>query len=114
MPFTRVIWFEVVFFLSGLAAIIFYRLLTGGINTKGLLYSKQIKGAPHLSPERVQLLLFTLGTAMLYLLDVLENRNSGKLPDIPIKTLAMLGGSHAIYLGGKAYSMLLKKIVKGE
>lgn len=114
MFFTRIIWFEVILFLGGLAAIIAYRLLTGGINTQYLLYGKQQDGSRYFSPARVQLLLFTLGTAMFYLSDVLEKRNSGKLPDIPAETLALLGGSHAIYLGGKAYSMLLKKIVKGE
>ena len=109
MPFARIIWFEIVFFLGGLAAIITYRLLTGGINTQYLLYGKQKDGTMYLSPERVQLLLFTLGTAMFYLSDVLERRNSGQLPDIPTEILALLGGSHAIYLAGKAYTMLFKK-----
>lgn len=109
MFFTRIIWFEVILFLGGLAAIIAYRLLTGGINTQYLLYGKQKDGSRYFSPARVQLLLFTIGTAMFYLSGVLQKRNSGNLPDIPAETLALLGGSHAIYLGGKAYSMLLKK-----
>jgi hypothetical protein len=113
MPFTRIICFEVILFLGGLAAIIAYRLLTGGINTHYLLYGKRKNGTRYLSPERVQLLLFTLGTAMFYVVDVLEKRQTGELPDVPAKTLALLGGSHAIYLGGKAYTMLSTKI-KGE
>lgn len=111
MSFARIIWFEVILFLGGLAAIIAYRLLTGGINTQYLLYGTQKDGTRYFSPARVQLLLFTLWTAMSYVTEVAETR---KLADIPIKTLALLGGSQAIYLGGKAYSMLLKKVPKGE
>lgn len=105
---------ELYVFLGALAAIISYRLLTGQINTKGLLYGTKKGGAKYFSPERVQLLLFTLGTAMFYLNNVIEHRNSGVLPDVSHETLALLGGSHAIYLTGKAYMMLLKKPGKGE
>jgi hypothetical protein len=115
MSFDRIIWFvklEVIVFLVGLAAIIAYRILNGGINTKYLLYGTQKDGTKYFSPERVQLLLFTLGTALFYVADVGKHLNSGVLPDIPAETLAMLGGSHAIYLGGKAYTMLLKKFAK--
>lgn len=120
MTFTRLIWFEVIVFLGGLAAIIAYRMLTGRINTHYLLYGTSKGGKKYLSPERVQLLLFTLGTAMFYLMQVMDLVKLAKpgdtlaLPDIPAKTLAFLGGSNAIYLGGKAYSMLFKKTPKGE
>jgi len=115
MSLDLIIWFvklEVIVFLVGLAAIIAYRILNGGINTKYLLYGTQKDGTKYFSPERVQLLLFTLGTALFYVTDVLKNRNSGALPDVPAETLALLGGSHAIYLGGKAYTMLFKKFAK--
>ena len=105
---------EVFGFLGGLAAIIAYRLLNGQINTRYLFYGTQKDGAKYFSPERVQLLLFTLGVAIFYLNDVMEKRKSGALPDISTQTLVLLGGSHAIYLGGKAYMMLLKTIRKGE
>ncbi|MCU1264843.1 MAG: hypothetical protein JWM21_1161 [Acidobacteria bacterium] len=117
MAFTRLMWFarfEVVLFLGGFAAIIFYRMLTGSINTHYLLYGTNKDGTKYFSPERVQLLLFTLWTAVSYVMQIGETREAGVLPDIPIKTLALLGGSQAIYLGGKAYSMLLKKTAKGE
>jgi len=112
MSVTRLIWFarlEVFGFLGGLAAIIFHRLLTGRINTNYLLYGTNKDGTRSFSPERVQLLLFTLWTAMSYLMQVAETRHSGLLPDIPTQTLALLTGSHAIYLGGKAYSTFFKK-----
>jgi hypothetical protein len=110
MFFTRV---EVFVFLGGLAAIIAYRLLTGGINTKYLLYGTQADGTKYFSPERVQLLLFTLWTAMSYLLQVAQSARTHQatsLPDISNQTLVMLSGSNAIFLGGKAYNMLFKKI----
>jgi len=117
MPFAQIIWFvklEVLVFIGGLAAIIAHRLLTGQINTNYLFYGTKSDGTRYFSPERVQLLLFTLGTAMFYLNSVTENRTSGVLPDVPTQTLVLLGGSHAIYLGGKAYMMLTKNITKGE
>ena len=46
---------------------------------------------------------------MNYIVSVIDNPTSGRLPDIPDQTLYMLGGSHAIYLGGKAYAMLFAK-----
>lgn len=117
MRLDQIIWFvkfEVFVFLVGLAAIIAHRLLTGQINTNYLLYGIKKDGTKYFSPERVQLLLFTLGTAMFYLNNVLENRTSGVIPDVPTETLALLGGSHAIYLGGKAFMMLFNRNSKGE
>lgn len=117
MPFAQVttlVKWEVLIFLGGLAAIIAYRLLTGQINTNGLFYGSKKGGGKYFSPERVQLMVFTLGTAMLYLSSVTQNRTSGVLPDVPTQTLVLLGGSHAIYLGGKAYMMLFKKNGKGD
>ena len=117
MPFDQIIWFvkfEALAFVGGLAAIVAYRLLTGQINTNYLLYGIKKDGTRYFSPERLQLLLFTLGTAMFYLNTVLQNRSSGVLPDVPTETLTLLGGSHAIYLSGKAYMMLFKNNGKGE
>ena len=105
---------EVFVFLGVLAAIIAYRQLNGEINTRYLLYGTQKDGTKYFSSERVQLLLFTLGVAIFYLNDVMQKRGSGALPDISTQTLVLLGGSHAVYLGGKAYMMLLKNIRKGE
>lgn len=117
MSFADISWFvklEVYVFLGALAAIIGYRLLTGQINTKYLLYGTKKGGEKYFSPERIQLLLFTLGTAMFYLNDVIQHRTTGVLPDVSKETLALLGGSHAIYLSGKAYMMLFKQPSKGE
>ena len=40
-----------------------------------------------------------------YLLQVIHDPTT--FPKIPVSWIVALGGSHAIYLGGKAFSMLL-------
>lgn len=95
-------------FLLALALLTATRILNGTINTRLLLYGTKADGTRYLSPERVQLLLFTIWTAMSYLLNVFNHLGSSTLPDIPKETLYLLGGSHALYLGGKAFAMLYK------
>jgi len=101
-------------FLGGLTAAIAAKLLNGGINTRYLLYGRKADGKMYFSPERVQLLVFTIWTASSYLLDAIEHRGSGRLPVVQPTTLVLLGSSHVIYLSGKAYFMLLMKTVNGE
>jgi hypothetical protein len=101
-------------FVGAMAATVLARLLTGGINTRGLLHGRRRDGTSYLSAERVQLLIFTVWAALSYLLTAAGNRGSGRLPDVPTTTLAALGVSHAVYLGGKAYSMLFARTVKRE
>jgi len=57
------------------------------------------------SPGRSQLLMFTIVTAGYYLLQVIHNPRA--FPQIPVSWVAALGGSHALFLAGKAKSMLL-------
>jgi hypothetical protein len=107
-------------FLGALLAVVFYRLLTGKINTRYLFYGLKSDGTHYFSPERVQLMIFTLWVGLSYLLDTYETQvvhlqpgTSPVLPDVPTKTLALLGASHVVYLGGKVYSMLITKFLKG-
>lgn len=100
----KIIGWEILIFLVALAATIVFQLMTGQINTDGLLRTKLGDARGKLSPERVQLLVATLGAAMYYVLQVSTNPNSGTLPDVPQTWPAMLGGSNLLYLGGKAYS----------
>jgi len=96
-------------FLFSLAAIISFRLLTGEINTRGVLRTKSPTGDDEISPARVQLLLFTLATAGTYLSEVLASPGSGRLPEVPESMLAVLGGSNVFYLGTKAYAFFVQK-----
>jgi len=125
MPDVRqIVAWEVQLFLLALFGIVVMQLLNGQISTKNLLYGRvndtgdPIVGADgvtqgrkkddtlYFSPERVQLLLFTLGAAFYYLTLVLNNPNPGTFPPLPDSWPAVIGGSNAIYLGGKAYSRL--------
>lgn len=97
-------------FLGALAAIVGFKMLNGRINTRGLLQCKQEGGV---SPVRVQLLLFTLVAAGSYLALVPAALATGKpmLPEVPPEILAMIGGSHALYLGRKSYLGVLKGLL---
>jgi len=104
----QLVKWEVEAFLVLLAAIVAFQLLTGRIKTSGL-FRGQISGRPvgqnqYFSPERVQLLIFTLGAAIYYLSQVINNPNPGTFPEVPASWPAILGGSQAIYLGGKSYA----------
>ena len=92
-------------FLVALAGVVAVSLLTGGINTRHLFYGRRSNGRPYFSPERIQLLAVTVWVAFNYLMTVLNNPTV--LPDVPQETIALLGGSHLLYLSGKAASRLL-------
>lgn len=105
---STVLRYEMLFLLVGLIAIVTYRLLTGGININGLLLDKT--GGRAFSPGRLQLLVVTLGIAIYYLSMVLENKETGKFPDLPNEFLLALGGSHVFYIGGKVYGLLASRL----
>jgi hypothetical protein len=96
-------------FLLSLAGIIAVRLLTGSINTTGLLQSKSPQRDESISPARVQLLILTLVTAGTYLTQVLTLQGAPQLPDVSQSTLIALGGSHGLYLGSKAYAFFARR-----
>ena len=100
MTFAR---YEIGFFLAALTAVVAFQMLTGRINTRGLLSEKGENGVVAVSPARVQLLLFTLAIAFYVLSQIAY---SHQFPIIDVKWLAILGGSHSIYLGGKGLSLL--------
>lgn len=101
MTFAR---YEIGFLLAALAAIVAYQIVTGRINTRGLLSDKAKNGAVSFSPARLQLLMFTLATAAYVLSKVISSIAAGKpvFPEIDPNVLVILGGSHALYLGAKS------------
>ncbi len=92
--------FELKAFLGVSIVLVGYRVLTGGVNTKGLLAHKET-GA--FSPARLQLLLFSLIAAGAYLSSLMEAAAAGRyaFPEVPQELLLALGGSQALYLGAK-------------
>src|SRR5215813_3424846 len=97
----------VLLFLLSLAGIVIFRLLTGEINTRYLLYGTvrggRRSGSRYFSPERLQLLVFTISAAFYYLTQLLEVR-AKEFPQLPESWVAVIGGSNAVYLAGKAYA----------
>jgi len=96
---------EVMGFTFGLAVTIAIGLLTGRISTRYLLYATQPDGSRRFSPERLQLLVFTIAIASQYLLSAAHSA-SGAMPALPSGSLQLLGLSNGIYLGGKGWSAL--------
>jgi hypothetical protein len=95
--------------LVGFFGVIAWKLLTGGIRLNYLVYGLRLNRTdgsytPFFSPGRVQLLFVTILTASYYLLQVIHDPT--KFPEVPAAWVAALGGSQAIFLVGKAQSML--------
>jgi len=103
----RLFYWEGIIVVGGFFAVIAWRLLTGQIRLDYLLCGdRRDKGGDttFFSPARTQLLIVTMITAGYYLLQVIHDPTT--FPRIPVAWIVALGGSHAIYLGGKAQSML--------
>ena len=88
-------------FLSALAALLAYRMLTRRINLRGLLGD----GTGGVSAERVQLLVTTVAVSVNILRTALHGTTNA-LPQINGATLTIFGASSSTYLGVKAFKML--------
>ena len=106
----KLIYWETVLFLFGLLTLVASSLLTGRINSQGLLQGTKGDRTTYFSPERVQLLLVTLGSAFQYILSVWKHPTS--FPPVDASWLAILGGSNFVYLGGKLGASLLGRTTK--
>jgi len=103
---------EMYILLGGLMIVVVCKVLAGGIHLSGLLTVKGGKDHGSFSPARVQMLMATVLAAMYYLVQVIGNPSATSLPDLPGTLVGILGGSHAIYLGGKVqslWSLLVRK-----
>ena len=99
---------EIWVLLVALAIIISYRMLTGSINTRGMLHDKG--GGSGFSPARLQLLISTIAFAFYYIAQVVSNTQTGDFPPVPNEMLLLLGGSHMFYLGTKGFALLLQNL----
>ena len=105
MPaFTTLAYWESVILLAGIFGIVFWKLLTGRISLNGLLEGDRADGSTYFSPGRVQLLIATIFFGFYYLMQIVNNPSA--FPPVPQELLVVLGGSQAVYLGGKARAML--------
>ena len=101
---------EAFVFAWALLALVAFGLLTARINVKGLLLDKT---TGQISPERIQLLVFTLTVAsmMLFRVDPMNHLRTLLLPSGNL--LAVLSASHLIYLARK-YQRFRSLRTKGE
>ncbi len=93
----QVIELEIWLWLGGLIGVVVFQMLTGRINVRGLLQTKDDKH--NLSPGRVQLLVFTLAGAALLLSQVAQNPH--RFPEVSPEFPLFIAGSNAGYLLGK-------------
>lgn len=101
---TKLATIEAGILLGGCFAVVAYKLVIGDISLAGLLYSKQPGGRTAFSPARLQLLIFTAAVAAIYLGEIIANPRQDSLPHPPLGIVVALGGSQAVYLGGKMMS----------
>ena len=90
--------------VASLAAIVLMQMMTGAIRMRGLLCRKVGDAAGAASPERVQLLITTIGIAAMYLMSVARSADRTTLPEIDATLLSGVVGSHAVFLASKAVS----------
>ena len=97
-----------IFLLAALAVVIASKLIAGDIRCSGLMMvskDPRRRDAPsEFSPARAQMLMATLLAAMYYLIQAIHNPSTDRLPDAPAALVGIVGGSQAIYLGGKVQS----------
>ncbi len=98
--------------ILGFAVVVLLQVVMGRIRLDGLLDTKDASGRRSFSPARLQLLLFTVVVAARYLHAVYVNPSQDSLPSLPPGVIAALGGSQAVYLGGKAFTTFIQPLFK--
>ena len=98
--------------LFGFLGIVLLKLANGTISLVGLLETKGPSGPPSFSPARLQMLIATVVVAAQYLHAVVTCAPPGSLPKLPAAAVAVLGGSQAVYLGGKALDTFIQPLLK--
>jgi len=98
---------ELIVFVVAFGVVTLWRLLQDG-SFAGLLRASD----GTLSPGRIQMLVLTVMTAMQYLLSVIHDPT--RFPSLPAQLVTALGGSQAIYLGAKAWTVFQDRNKKAE
>ncbi len=101
------IQFEIGFFLLGSIVLVFFLILNRKINTKNLLIDKT--NSYNFSWWQVQFFLLAMMGIVYYTIEAIHKFGSEKIPKIPLILLLVIGGSNAIYMGRKLYSLWLNQ-----
>jgi hypothetical protein len=96
---------ELSVFLAALAALLVWGMLTGRINTRGLLSAD---GGVGPSANNIQLLMITCVAAGYYLLRAVGTAGTHVLPSVPEELLLLFAGSHAAFTGMRIRSLFTK------
>jgi hypothetical protein len=91
-------------FLYALAALVAFRLLNGGISTRGLLKDRET-GA--ISALRLQMLICTAIASVSYAAAI-SHQTSGHFPAVDARLLALVGGSNGLVIVKRAFSKVSK------
>ena len=92
--------------LAALVTVVVIQVMTGAINTRGLVTDKNLEAGESISPARAQLLFSTATVAALYVYRVVTSRSASTLPDLPGSVLAFVAASQATYIVGKVITVL--------
>lgn len=95
---------EMIILVAAFGAVTLWKLFQSA-NFSDLIRSSD--GTRAISPARVQLLMLTALTALQYLLATL--RDPSHFPAVPQGLVMGIGGSQALYLGAKAWSIFAPK-----
>jgi hypothetical protein len=97
---------EGIILAAGLCGAVVWKLFTGEISLDYLLYGDaRNQPSPFFSPGRAQMLMFTVISAVYFLLQVISH--PANFPEVPNGLIGLLAASHAVYLGGKAQNLYL-------
>ena len=99
MALSTFICIEIWIFLIGMLSIVGYKLVTGEINTKKLLFDN-VRNV--FTPGRLQLLIVTMFVIIYCLVQFSADPDADALPKFPNKLLLLFGGSNLFYLINKA------------
>ena len=91
-------------FLYALAALIVFRLLNGGITTRGLLKDRQTGG---ISALRLQMLIATAIAGVSYAAAI-RQQTTNHFPPVDGRLLALVGGSNGLVIVKRALSKFRK------
>lgn len=107
-PSTLAYW-EGLIIIAGFFGVVFWKMVTDGMSLNQLFEGDSDDSeSTYVSAGRVQSFVVTVSVAFYYLMQVVHNPR--QFPELPTSMVAVVAGSQAIYLGGKAHAMLAGRL----